>query len=107
MRHVDKSLLAVRAECESAVTSKVQAKAKKEAEEAEKKKLLDEKSKVNHLQMFRTDGYKEWNEDGIPTRDANGEEVTKSKRKKFVKEWERQRTLHEEWLTRQGKGEAS
>ena len=51
--------------------------------------------------MFRTAEYTEWDADGMPTKDAEGKEVAKSKRKKLVKEWERQKKLHEEWKAKQ------
>lgn len=102
VRPVDKTVKEARNEREKAAAAKVAAKAKREAEEAEKKRLQDEKAKLSHLQMFKTEEYAEWDADGIPTKDAKGEEVTKSKRKKLVKDWERQKKLHEDWLKRQG-----
>jgi cysteinyl-tRNA synthetase len=101
VRPVDKSLLADRKERESAAAALMEAKAKREAEDAEKKRLLAEKAKTSHLQMYRTEEYLEWDENGIPTKDAQGQEVTKSKRKKLLKEWEKQKRLHEEWSAKQ------
>jgi cysteinyl-tRNA synthetase len=102
VRPVDKALVAARAEREAIATAKAEAKARREAEEAEKKRLLAEKAKVSHLEMFKTAEYTEWDENGIPTKDANGE-VAKSKKKKLIKEWEKQKKLHEEWLAGQQK----
>lgn len=51
--------------------------------------------------MFRSDEYSEWDESGIPTVDAAGAAVTKNKRKKLVKEWEKQKKRHDEWLAMQ------
>lgn len=65
---------------------------------------MDGKAKLSHIQIFRIDEYKEWDEDGIQTKDANGEETVKNNRKKLTKEWQRQWRLHEEWLARQRKG---
>lgn len=49
--------------------------------------------------MFKASGeHKEWDENGIPTADTEGNVVSKNKRKKPVKEWEKQKTRHEEWL---------
>lgn len=101
VRPLDKTVKEARQEREQAAAAKAAAKAKRDAEEAEKKKLQDEKAKLSHLQMFKTEEYGEWDANGIPTKDAKGEEVTKSKRKKLVKDWERQKRLHEEWLKRQ------
>jgi cysteinyl-tRNA synthetase len=57
------------------------------------------RAKVEPLSMFRiSDEYLEWDESGIPTVDAAVNVVTKSKRKKLVKEWEKQKKMHEEWL---------
>ena len=50
--------------------------------------------------MFRNAEYSERDEQGIPIRDKDGNEVTKSHRKKLVKEWERQKKLYEGYLER-------
>ena len=39
--------------------------------------------------------YTEFDADGIPTKDANGEAITKSMSKKLKKEWEKQKKLYE------------
>lgn len=98
VRPVDKALATQREEQRLASEAKKQAKAKKEAEDAEKARLQAEKAKISHLEMFKTEEYSEWDEQGIPTKDTSGEEVSKSKRKKLVKEWEKQKKLHETWL---------
>ncbi|KAI5804596.1 tRNA synthetases class I (C) catalytic domain-containing protein [Geopyxis carbonaria] len=67
------------------------ARRKREEDEARKR----EAAKVDPRQMFRTEEWGEWDDEGVPTRDAKGEEVTKSKRKTLVKAWERQRKLFE------------
>lgn len=48
--------------------------------------------------MFRTEEYDEWDKDGIPLKDKEGNEITKSKGKRLRKEWERQRKMHEKWV---------
>ncbi|KAF2664157.1 hypothetical protein BT63DRAFT_102389 [Microthyrium microscopicum] len=101
VRPLNKALEDALAKKDSAAKDKLAAKARREAEEAEKKKLLEEKAKLSHLTMFKTDEYKEWDADGIPTKDAKGQEVAKNKRKKLLKEWEKQKKLHEEWIARQ------
>lgn len=103
VRPIDKAVKDARREREEAAAAKAAQKAKRDAEEAEKKRLQDEKAKFSHLEMFKTAEYAEWDENGIPTKAANGEEVAKSKRKKLQKDWERQKKLHEDWLKRQGK----
>ncbi|KAJ4354551.1 uncharacterized protein N0V89_006288 [Didymosphaeria variabile] len=98
VRPLDKSLVEARAERESASAAKAKAKLEREAREAKREKELRERAKIDPLLMFRTlDEYSEWDESGIPTVDAAGSAVTKSKRKKLVKEWEKQKKMHEEW----------
>ncbi|KAI0536636.1 cysteinyl-tRNA synthetase [Xylaria digitata] len=104
VRPLDKLLIEARAERESASIAKAKAKAKleQEAREAERGKKLRERDKVDPLLMFRaSDEYLEWDESGIPTVDAGGNVVSKNRRKKLVKEWEKQKERHEEWLATQ------
>jgi cysteinyl-tRNA synthetase len=98
VRPVDRALKAERAQREATAAKKAAEKAKRDAEAAEKKRAQDEKAKVSHLEMFKTAEYSEWDENGMPVKDAKGEEVTKSKTKKLVKDWERQKKLHEEYI---------
>ncbi|KAI9841872.1 MAG: hypothetical protein M1837_000342 [Sclerophora amabilis] len=71
-------------------------------EKAEKATLEKaEKGRTSHLEMFRTTSsgdFSAWDDDGLPTKDASGEGITKSQGKKLRKEWERQRKAHELWL---------
>lgn len=102
VRPLDKSLVEARAERESASTAKAKARLEREIMEAEREKQLRERAKIDPLLMFKTsDEYLGWNESGIPTVDAAGNVVTKSKRKKLVKEWEKQKKMHEEWQAMQ------
>ena len=67
------------------------AREKLEAEKAEKAKL-------SHLEMFRSDErFGEWDEEGMPVKTSEGEDVPKSQLKKLRKDWERQKKAHEEW----------
>lgn len=102
VRPIDKAIKQAREEREQAAAAKAAQKAKREADEAERKRLQDEKAKLSHLEMYKTEEYAEWDESGIPTKDAKGEEVTKSRKKKLQKDWEKQKKLHEDWLKRQG-----
>ena len=53
--------------------------------------------------MFKSDAkYTEFDADGLPTKLADGNEVPKSQAKKLKKEWEKQKKLHEEYLTKFG-----
>jgi cysteinyl-tRNA synthetase len=97
VRPVDAELQAARSQKEAIAKAKAEAKAKREAEEAEKKVKLAEQAKVNPRDMFRTEEYSAWDEEGLPTKDAKGEEVTKGKSKKLRKEWEKQKKLFEEY----------
>jgi cysteinyl-tRNA synthetase len=98
VRPVDRFLRNTRAAREAAAAEKAEARRKREAEEAEKKRALEEKARKSHLDMFRTEEFSEWDADGIPLKDADGKEVAKSRRKKLVKEWEKQKALHEKWV---------
>ncbi|TPX18597.1 uncharacterized protein E0L32_002454 [Thyridium curvatum] len=102
VRPLDASLIEARAERESASTAKAKAKLEQAAREAEREREQLERSKVDPKMLFRTNGeYSEWDEDGIPTVDAAGNEISKSKRKKLVKEWEKHKQGHEKWLATQ------
>ncbi|OZJ02371.1 hypothetical protein BZG36_04436 [Bifiguratus adelaidae] len=75
-----------------------EAKKKANADANERKRLERlEKGKVAPTEMFRTDEYTQWDENGIPTHDMAGEEVAKSRRKKLQKEWDMQNRLHQEY----------
>ncbi|GME98748.1 unnamed protein product [[Candida] boidinii] len=75
----------------------------------EKENLIKfEKSKISPFEMFKINEYKniysEWdNETGLPIKLINGEEVTKSAKKKLVKLYEQQKKLHDEYLKNQSK----
>jgi cysteinyl-tRNA synthetase len=101
VRPVDRFLRNTRAAREAAAAEKAEARRRREADEAEKKRQLAEKAKLSHRDMFRTAEFSEWDAEGLPTRDAEGKEVAKSRRKKLVKEWERQKALHEKWVAGQ------
>lgn len=66
-----------------------------------------QQASINHLEMFRTEEYSAWDEDGIPTKDAYGVDITKSRSKKLRKEWERQKVKHEQWLASGAQGVAT
>ncbi|TVY65506.1 Cysteine--tRNA ligase [Lachnellula suecica] len=102
VRPLDKLLIETRAERESAGTAKAKTRLEQKAREAERQKEQRERAKVDPLLMFRTsDEYLQWDESGVPTVDAAGNAVPKNRRKKLVKEWEKQKKVHEEWLATQ------
>lgn len=102
VRPLDDLLKVTRAERESAGIARANAKLEQEAKEAEKRKELNERARVDPVLMFRTSGeYSEWDENGIPTRDAASNVVSRNRRKKLVKDWEKQKERHEQWLSTQ------
>ena len=84
----------------------MQAAAEREAEALARKlallKLQEEKAAAKAKKasvapgdLFRSDArYSKWDERGIPTHDANGEELSKNARKKCLKEYEAQEALY-------------
>ncbi|KAI8324104.1 hypothetical protein GQ54DRAFT_83586 [Martensiomyces pterosporus] len=80
-------------------------RAKKEAAaraaEAKRQEKLA-KGKLSPMDMFRTEEmrklYSAWDESGVPTKDAAGEDLPKSKLKKLSKERAAQQKLHDEYL---------
>ncbi|KAK2880141.1 hypothetical protein FQN49_000520 [Arthroderma sp. PD_2] len=99
VRPVTRDLLQARQEAET------RARQKQLEKEAREKEALEKaaKGKISPLEMFKTDEYSAWDEDGLPLKDAKGEEITKSQKKKVKKEWDRQKKAHETWLAAQKK----
>ncbi|GLA43110.1 hypothetical protein AnigIFM63309_000836 [Aspergillus niger] len=97
VRPVTKDMLQAREEQARKALLKQQEKEKQEKLAQERL----EKGKLNPVEMFRTSEYSAWDEDGIPTKDAAGEPLAKSKSKKLRKDWERQKKAHEAWLASQ------
>ncbi|EEQ38123.1 hypothetical protein CLUG_02246 [Clavispora lusitaniae ATCC 42720] len=80
------------------------ARKKKEQAEAAAKKEAERlaKMKINPKDLFQDKSlYSEWDEQGIPTRTSSGEEVTKSMRKKLMKQYQQQEKLYAEYLSKQ------
>jgi cysteinyl-tRNA synthetase len=98
VRPVDAELRGAREQREAIARQKLEARQKREREEAEKKAKLAEQAKISHKDMFRTEEYSAWDEDGMPTKDKEGADVAKGRTKKLKKEWEKQKKLHEEFL---------
>lgn len=99
VRLVTRELVEARAEKEERARQKLREREEREKETARKA----EKCKLSHLDMFKQDTkeYSEWDADGIPTKDAEGKEIAKSKTKKLRKDWEKQKKSHETWLASQ------
>jgi cysteinyl-tRNA synthetase len=75
--------------------------AQKEVARLAREKLEEEKrekAKISPMDMFRGDErFAEWDDEGMPVKMNNGEEVPKSQLKKLRKDWERQKKLWDEY----------
>ncbi|MCJ1398849.1 hypothetical protein MMC11_002050 [Xylographa trunciseda] len=98
VRPITKELLAARQEKEEKDRQKQKAKEDSQREAAAKA----DQGRQSHMDMFRTPEYSAWDEDGVPVKDIDGEELPKSRIKKLKKDWERQRKLHEKWAKASG-----
>ncbi|KAK0384585.1 hypothetical protein NLU13_8671 [Sarocladium strictum] len=101
VRPLDQSIRKAIEQKRAAAEAAQSEKAKRKAEEAAKQKERDSKASINPVDMFRNEQYSAWDEQGIPTKDAKGEEVTKSAKKKLVKLHEKQQKLYKDWLAGQ------
>ncbi|CAM9604271.1 unnamed protein product [Chrysoparadoxa australica] len=84
---------------------KAQAKAEAQAKAQQLKEEQEAKDKIPPQEMFKTkmgaDGkpeYSAFDENGIPTHSASGEELGKSAKKKVKSFWEKQKVRHEKYL---------
>ena len=102
IRPVTRELRAARQEREERERQKQLAKEKRDKDAATRL----EKGRTSHLEMYKTEDMKRdfsaWDDQGIPTKDAKGEDLTKSKLKKLKKDWDAQKGLHEKWLNANG-----
>lgn len=86
---------------EQQAQEKARKKQQQAAANAKKEEERVAKMKVSPLDMFKDAAlYAEWDEGGLPTRTAAGEEVSKSMRKKLAKQQQQQEKLHQEYLNR-------
>ncbi|ODQ67928.1 cysteinyl-tRNA synthetase [Nadsonia fulvescens var. elongata DSM 6958] len=77
-------------------TAKKALAAQKEEEERLKKL---EKAKIPPSEMFQSSTeYSQWDKDGMPTHDAEGEPISKSMKKKLTKLYDQQKKLHDQYL---------
>jgi cysteinyl-tRNA synthetase len=93
-----------RARDEKKATAEAKLARKAAAAQAEEQRRLAklEKGKIAPNDLFRPpqvdEGlYSQWDEQGIPTHDGQGVELSKGKTKKMKKEWEAQVKAHDEW----------
>ena len=98
IRPVTKELLVARQEKEEKDSQKQKAKEALQKDAAAK---VDQ-GRQSHMDMFRTSEYSAWDDDGVPIKDIDGEELPKSRIKKLKKDWERQKKLHEKWIKANG-----
>ncbi|SPO25352.1 probable cysteinyl-tRNA synthetase [Ustilago trichophora] len=98
-------LQAAKREKEAAAAEKAARKAQA-AEQARLKRLENlEKGRIAPDQLFRTEEYSEWDERGLPTKDKEGAELAKKRRKNLEKDFDKQTKLHKEFLEAREKGE--
>jgi len=73
---------------------------KKQEEQAKKAAELLEKSKIHQKDMYigQTNLYSKFDEQGVPTHDKEGKELTKGLLKKLKKDSEAQEKLYQTWL---------
>ena len=106
VRPLDAELIASRRDADQRKAAKLEQDKKKVDEKARKEAEADAKAKVAPEDMFKSDErrgeFGEWDEQGFPTRMADGTELTKNKAKGMRKEWELQRKRHEAWRAKQG-----
>lgn len=112
---VDPAQLIRQREEKAAIAADKAAKKAENARLAEEKRIAQlEKGKVPPTEMFKPPAvdaalYGEWDEQGLPVKDGEGKEVSKSQRKKMEKEWKAQEKLYlawKEWQASQLKGSA-
>lgn len=97
VRPVTRGLKEARKEQDEKARAKEEARIKRDRETRDK----IEKGRLSHLIMFKPPHsleFGEWNEEGIPTRTATGEEIAKARGKKLRKDWDRQKRAHEMFL---------
>jgi cysteinyl-tRNA synthetase len=99
---------AIQADIEQRRQAEAARAAEKEARrrEAEQRLLKElEQGRTHPSQMFLDPSlYSQWREDGIPTHDAEGRELEKSRVKRLLKEQQRQERLHRKFLEAQASG---
>lgn len=94
VRPVTRDILEMRQRDTERTLQKQRAKEERERKAVQQK----EKGKISPREMFKTAEFSAWDDDGVPTKDSEGKDVTKSRMKKLRKDWERQAKLHEAWV---------
>lgn len=87
---------------EKAIAEKEQKKLQQQVANAAKEQERLAKAKINPVDLFKDASlYSEWDDTGLPLKDAKGEEVTKSMKKKLTKQLQQQDKLYQEYLKSQ------
>lgn len=95
-------LIKQQADKEKALAEKETKKQQLALANAKKEEERLAKMKINPADLFKDSAlYSEWDEQGIPTKDVKGEEVSKSMRKKLSKQYQQQEKLYQEYLKNQ------
>lgn len=98
VRRLDRELIRAREEKEQRDREKAEAKAKREREAEEERRKKAEQAKINPLDLFKTEEYTEWDDEGLPTKDKEGKPLPKNASKKLKKALDLQKKAHEAWL---------
>lgn len=81
--------------------AKREEKERKKAEQAAKQAAKEKEVPKDPKDMLRTPEYSQWDENGLPTHDKEGKEITKSQSKKLAKLMEAQKKKFEKWQAQQ------
>ncbi len=101
---VDPSILIRQREDRAAIAAEKAAKKSANAAAAEAKRIETlEKGRVPSTELFKPPNVAEgvwtaWDDQGIPTKDGEGKEISKGASKKCLKEWNAQEKAHEVYL---------
>lgn len=97
-QHEKDEIIKLNAEKKQREEEKLKKKLEQQKIKEAKEKERQEKAKVSPLEMFKeTTLYSAWDEQGLPTKDKDGNDITKSMTKKLKKQWEQQKKLYEEF----------
>lgn len=95
-------LIKQREEKAAAAYEKAQRKAANLGAQQKQKEAQLEKGRTPPQEMYKpphSDLYSAWDDSGLPTKDKDGNDVSKAGGKKLAKEWKVQEKAHEAFLT--------
>jgi cysteinyl-tRNA synthetase len=109
VKREDPAVLIKQREEKAAIAADKAAKKAANAAAAQQQKQAQlEKGRTSPSEMFKpphSELYSEWDDNGLPTKDKEGTEVSKAGGKKLLKEWKAQEKLHEAFLASQKDGQ--